>query len=87
MNNQLISVRTLLNGDIAQALAVRQLGERHHEIVVETPELLDIPFALVAGHIPPEGMEWEIIHDLRKHELACIHHSPPQKSKGGECRS
>ncbi len=55
--------------DRAQALAVRQRGECHHEILVETPELLDIPFALIASHIPPEGMEWQVIHDLRKNEV------------------
>ena len=60
--------------DRAQALAVRQRGEHHHEILVETRERLDIPFALIASHIPPEGMEWQVIHDLRKNEVVYIFH-------------
>jgi len=46
---QLALMGTKTHGDIAQAFVVRQLGEHHHEILVETPKRLGIPFAMIAG--------------------------------------
>lgn len=44
------------------------------------PSITALPFTVIAGHIPPAGMAWSEIHDLRKIKWACIHHSPPQES-------
>ena len=60
-----------------QTRPVGQLSEGHNEIWVETAELLYIAFALITGYIPPESMEWQVVHDLRKNEFAWIHHYFP----------
>lgn len=57
---------TKTDGDIAQALAIRQLGKGHHQIVVEAPKMFDLPCAVGAAHISVERMEGQVIHNLRK---------------------
>ena len=76
-----LSVKTGI--DVAQAFAVGQLGKRHDEKLIETTELFYIPFALVTRHASPKCMQGQVIHDLLKHEFACIHGSLPWESEGG----
>ena len=61
--------------DIPQALAIRQLGKGHTEIVVEAGELLDL--VIVVGTIDAlmENVEWKMLHHLRENELAGVHGS------------
>ena len=59
--------------DIAQGLAVGQLGEGHGEELVQAREVLDPVFAVVLGHTAPKGAQWQVEHALRKYELALVH--------------
>ena len=42
--------------DIAKALPIGQLRERHTEVLVETPKAFYIPLALVALIVPDNGL-------------------------------
>jgi hypothetical protein len=51
--------------DIAKALSISELRERHAEVLIETTEAFDISFALVALHTTPERMHWKVVGHLR----------------------
>ncbi len=53
------------NLDVAQRLAVGQLGEGHGEELVQTREVLDLVFAVVLGHTAAKCAQRQIEHELR----------------------
>src|SRR5450830_702827 len=59
--------------DVAQGLAVGQLGECHGEELIQTGEILDLVFAPMIGHTAAKRAQWQIEHELRKYELALVH--------------
>ena len=59
--------------DIPMALPVGELCERHAEILVETTKSFYIPLALVALYATPERMHWQVVGNLGKNKLSCIH--------------
>src|SRR5665647_1028114 len=59
--------------DVAQGLAVGQLGECHGEELVQTREVLDLVFAPMVGHAASKHAQWQIEHELRKYKLALVH--------------
>ena len=52
--------------DIAQALAVSELGEGHTEELVETGKRFDVTIALITSDTAAEGFHGQMGHDLRK---------------------
>ena len=59
--------------DVAQRLAVGQLGEGHGEELVQAREVLDLVFAFVFGHTATKRAQRQVEHELRKYELALVH--------------
>ena len=59
--------------DIAQRLAVGQLGKGHGEELIQTREVLDLVFAPMVGHTAAKRAQRQIEHELRKYELALVH--------------
>jgi hypothetical protein len=48
--------------DIAQALAIGELSERHAEILIEATERFHMPVALVARDAATEAVQWQMSH-------------------------
>ena len=59
--------------DVAQALAVRQLGESQAEELIETREAPDLVVALVARDASAERRQREEVHHLRKDRPTGMH--------------
>ena len=66
--------------DVAQGLAVGQLGEGHGEELVQAGEVLDLVLAPVVGDTTAKRAQREIEHELRKYELALVHDGFGRKS-------
>jgi hypothetical protein len=64
--------------DVAQALPIGQLGEGHAQVLVETGEVLDLVFPVVAGDTAAKGGQRQMRHDLREDEFARVHERGPQ---------
>jgi hypothetical protein len=63
--------------DVAQALAVAELGEGHAEVLIETGKALDPTLASIAANTASEGMHRQMVYELRKDKLAGVHPTPP----------
>ena len=59
--------------DVAQRLAVGQLGEGHGEELVQASEVLNFVVAAMIGYAAAKGTQGQMRHELRKHELALVH--------------
>ena len=59
--------------DVAQALAVRQLGESQAEELVETREAAHLVRTVVARDAGPKLRLWEEVHQLRKDRSTGMH--------------
>ena len=59
--------------DVAQALAVGQLGEGHAEILIEAGKALDLVVAAIAFDTTAEAMKRQLIDELCEDELARVH--------------
>lgn len=59
--------------DVAQALAVCQLGEGQAEELIETREAADLVLALVAGYAAPELGQGQEVHQLRENHASGMH--------------
>jgi len=64
--------------DVAQALAVGQLGERHRKILVPAGEAAMVRVAPITCNALLKLIPGQVIHDLRENGLSCIH---PRLSK------
>jgi hypothetical protein len=72
--------------DVAQTLPIGQLREGHAQILVETSEVLDLVFPIVAGDTTAKSGQRQMCHDLRKNEFARVHWRRPQSGwKNPEC--
>jgi hypothetical protein len=73
--------------DVAQALAIGELGEGHAAVLVETTEALDPMLAPIPMNTASEGMHRQMVHELRKDELASVHATLPlgARRKRQEC--
>ena len=67
--------RAQVDLDIAQRFACGQLGKGHGEELIQTRELLDFVVAPVRRNTTPKRGEWQMGHDLCKHEHALMHGS------------
>ncbi len=59
--------------DVAQALAVGELGEGHAQVLIEAGKALDPMLAPIPTNTASEGMHRQMVHELRKDELASVH--------------
>ena len=66
-------LRSQVDFDVAQRLAVSKLRKRHGEKLIQTREVLDLVLAPVRGDTAPERGQRQVCHDLRKNELALMH--------------
>ena len=70
---ELATLRSQTSLDIAQALAIGQLREGHGEELIQTGEGFDLALALITGDTSPKGGQRQMLHHLRKHQLALVH--------------
>jgi RNase P protein component len=63
--------------DVSQALAKRQLRERHAQILIHAAEALDLVIAAVPSHAALENHRRQVAHQLREHQLARVHRLNP----------
>ena len=83
---ELAPLRSQASLDVAQALAVGELGEGHAEILVEAGEARGLVITAIARHAATESMAGQMIHDLRKDEFADVHASLPNLRAGSTLR-
>ena len=63
--------------DVAQALAIGELGKGQTEKLVEAREAADLVLALVAGHAATELLQRQEVHDLREDGASGMHGALP----------
>ena len=62
--------------DVAQRFAPRQLRERHHAKQIGAVQGAHPRISAVSVDDAPEGLPWNVLHDLCKQRLAHVHASP-----------
>jgi hypothetical protein len=67
--------------DVAQALAIGELGKGHAAVLVDAGELLDFVMAPISLHATAQRVRGQMIHELREHQLAYVHERPPGSSR------
>jgi hypothetical protein len=75
-NTQVVKLRMLgpkARFDVAQALAVAELGKRHAAKLIRATEIAHPMIAVVARDNAPESLPRQMIHQLREHQLADVH--------------
>jgi hypothetical protein len=80
MNAHVMELRLLgaqTGFDIPKTFPTGKLGKRHREILISAGECLDLVIALVTMNATPERVHRQVIHDLRKDELARVHVGGP----------
>ena len=70
---EFILVRPQADLDIAQALAVGELGEGHAKELVETGKGFDVAVALITPDTAAEAVHRQVGHELREDVIAGIH--------------
>ena len=73
--------------DVAQALAVGELGEGHAQILIETGKALHLVMAAIALDTAPEVTKRKMIDQLCKNESARVHKPPPPIEAEGAWRT
>ena len=76
---ELVALRAQARFDVAQALAVGQLGERHAQKLIEAGEALDLVLAAIRRHTTAKCRQRQMLRDLREHQLAYVHVRHPRK--------
>jgi len=61
--------------DVAQTLAVSQLGEGHRQKLIPAREALEVVVASITGDAFLKLLVWKILHQLRKNSASEIHAS------------
>jgi hypothetical protein len=75
-----MSLGAKIDLDIAQRLAVGQLGEGHGKELIETREVFDLVFAPMAGHTAAKRSQRQKGHELCEYEFALVHSRSERKS-------
>ena len=65
--------------DVAQALAMGQLRERHTVELAGTGKSLDVAVALMASDTGVEHVHRQVVHQLRENQSPGVHVGPPDK--------
>jgi hypothetical protein len=74
---QLGWLRAQTGFDVAQALAISQLRERHAQELIQAGERLHLPFARIAADDSTKGVQRQML-DLCEDQLARVHSLPPR---------
>ena len=84
---ELALLRSQARFDVAQALAIGQLRERHAEVLIETRECFDFVLAPATRDATTKRRQWQMLHNLREHQLAYVHRYPLRvsSSQDGQC--
>ncbi len=64
--------------DIAQALAIGELGESHAQVLIETGKALHLVMAAVALDTAPEAMKGKVVDQLCENDSARVHKPSPR---------
>jgi hypothetical protein len=64
--------------DVAQALAVAELGEGHAQVLIETGKALHLVMAAIALDRAPEAMKGKVVDQLCENDLARVHKPSPR---------
>ena len=80
---ELGALRAQARFDVAQALAISQLRERHAQELIQAARTLDLALARVAATLRRKVVQRQMLHHLREHQLARVHRSPRAKSRAG----
>ena len=72
-------VRTQTGLDVAQALPVGQLREGHAQELIEMRKGEGRIAPGILAHASPEGMQRQMIHELREHQLSRMHGESSEK--------
>jgi hypothetical protein len=70
---ELGGLRTQAGRDVAQALAISQLRERHAAKLIRATEIADTMIAVVTLDDTTEGLPRKMIHQLGEHQFAGMH--------------
>ena len=73
---QLARLRTQARFDVAQTFSIGQLSKSHAKIMIQAGKTLDLVPSAIARHTTAKRGQWQILRDLRKHQLAQIHGCP-----------
>jgi hypothetical protein len=89
-NPEMIKLGTLCTQayfDVPQAFPIAQLCEGHAQELIQAGEGLHFELAPIAGDATAEGSQRQMLHQLRKHQLALVHRWPPRDSASQGGRS
>ncbi len=75
---ELARLRTQAGLEIAQALPIGELREGHGEKLVQARKRFDLALAPIVRHATAKGRQRQMLHHLRKHQLALIHCFSPR---------
>ena len=75
---ELGSLRTQTRFDVAQALPIRELRERHNQELIQARERFDLPLAMIPTHTAAKRGQRKMLQQLREHQLALVHRVPPR---------
>ena len=64
--------------DVAQALAVGELGEGHAQVLIEAGKALHLVMAAIALDTAPEAMKGKVVDQLCENDSARVHKPPPR---------
>ena len=87
-NAQVVKLRILgpkARFDVAQALAVAELGKRHAAKLIRATEIAHPMIAAVALDDAPESLPRQMIHQLREHQFADVHAPRPLPRRREDC--
>lgn len=73
---QPLGLRTQVQFDIAQRLAIRQLGKSHRQELIHAGKILDLVIAPIASDAATKSAQRQKRHQLRKDKLALVHGGP-----------
>ena len=73
---QPLGLGTQIDLDVAQRLAVGQLGEGLGQELVHAGEVLDLVIAAVSSHASTKSPQWQEGHELKENKLALVHAGP-----------
>ena len=73
---ELVRLRAQARFEVAHALAIGKLRERHTQVLIEARERLDFVLAPVTRYATTKRRKWQMLHDLREHQLAYVHRYP-----------
>ena len=80
---QLALVCTQTGFDIAETLAIRQLGERHAEKLIEACKRFDFVMATITLDALPKNRQRKMLRDLRENQFSSVHASASIASRMG----